>query len=38
MRLFPVATFIAANLGMETFILLSVFILTYRCFQIMEAK
>ena len=34
----PVSTFVQANLGMETFIFLSVFIMTHRCFQIMDSK
>lgn len=37
-RLLPVSTFIQSNLAMENFLFLSVFILTYRCFQIMDAK
>lgn len=38
MRLPPVTAFIAANLGLESFVLISAFLGGYKCFQIMEAK
>ena len=38
LRMLPVSTFVQANLGMETFVFLSVFMLMHRCFQIMDSK
>jgi len=38
LRMLPVAAFVSANLAMETFVFLSVFIMTYKCFQIMDAR
>lgn len=32
LRMLPVSTFIQSNLGMETFVFLSVFITTHKCF------
>lgn len=38
LRMLPVSTFVQANLGMESFVFLSVFIMMHRCFQIMDSK
>lgn len=38
MRMPPVSIFIAANLGLETFVMLSAFLGGYRAFQIMDSK